>query len=124
MADRQAAKAAAKKNTAAKKKGGPSCKTKTSTPKGPHVVITTAEEDDLRTPDESSVGLPGQSQQPVGTQATTAQVQAPDSPDRSTVTSTEHGPDEASRTDATFDDEALNSDLDGEDGADPDECIS
>ncbi|KAI9988705.1 hypothetical protein PInf_022163 [Phytophthora infestans] len=33
----------------------------------------------------------------------------------------EHGPDEATRTDATFDDEALSYDLDGEDGSDPDE---
>ncbi|KAF4146476.1 hypothetical protein GN958_ATG04341 [Phytophthora infestans] len=86
-----------------------------------HVVDTTAEEDDLNTPDESSVDLPEQSQQPVIIHAATAQVQAPDYPDgRSTVESAEQGQDEVSRADATFDDEALNSDLDGESGADPD----
>ncbi|KAI9991795.1 hypothetical protein PInf_017156 [Phytophthora infestans] len=107
MADRQAEKAAAKKNTAAKNKGGRSSKTKTSTPKryvefmNTHVVDTTAEEDDLITPDESSVGLPGSRLLQRKYRLLTLQM------------GLAHGRD--------FNDEALNSDLDGGDGADLDE---
>ncbi|KAF4148428.1 hypothetical protein GN958_ATG02369 [Phytophthora infestans] len=86
----------------------------------PHVVNTTAEEDDLSTPDESSVGLPGSRLLQRKSGLLTLQMGTWLYHD-STVASAKHGPDEASRTVATLDDEALNSDLDGGDGADLDE---
>ncbi|KAF4137497.1 hypothetical protein GN958_ATG13341 [Phytophthora infestans] len=88
----------------------------------PRVVDGTVEVEDVNTPPVSSPGKTEGSQKSVLTRYSSPQAQPEQSPDKNVATSVEHvGAAVPSAAATAFEDEKLNSDLNGEEGAGPDE---